>query len=435
MGYSMGGWGSCHLAPAIPDYWAAAASSAGAGFVGATGRSPPDNLRNTPMMIQIGEKDHAFRRFRLSRDFARALQALHKKDPDGYTVKYREHKGKGHRINDRDTPGWLSRFSRNPLPTKVVWQQNTPTPGNSIAEVTEIMEARLAYARHFTRRSYWLRNDAPGPFQRVVATRDGNTIRLSETKYLKRITLLLDDRLVDLDRPVTVRANGAVLVSQMVPRTVGTLISTLVPRGDRELTFCAELTVEVPDMAASLKGRTLTTFTQLWERAQYHWAYGRLAEAVGDLDAALKVKPSQGPSKVFPALLRLARKREDPRAELEVFRRWAEAAPKNERLLRSYAARCLTVKPEELRSPETALVYARKAIALHKKPTFGLLHLMATAYFQGGRLKEAVETQRKAIEALPQRASSAAKARLEAQLKRYEEELQGASPEAPSATE
>ena len=71
---------------------AAVAASAGAGFVGATGRCHPDNLRNTPMMIQIGTRDLAYRRYPLSKAFAQALQDLHAKDPDGYDVEILEKK-------------------------------------------------------------------------------------------------------------------------------------------------------------------------------------------------------------------------------------------------------------------------------------------------------------------------------------------------------
>ena len=74
MGFSMGGWGVMHLGPALPDRWAAVSATSGAGFVGPTGRSQPDNLRNTPILIQSGGTDLAFGRLPRSRGFMSGIR-------------------------------------------------------------------------------------------------------------------------------------------------------------------------------------------------------------------------------------------------------------------------------------------------------------------------------------------------------------------------
>jgi pimeloyl-ACP methyl ester carboxylesterase len=420
MGYSMGGWGVFHLGPSMPDAWAAVASSAGAGFVGPTGRAAPDNLRNTPMMIQIGTKDIAFRRYPLSRDFARALKALRKKDPEGYALKYKPHKGQGHRINDRDTPGWLARFRRSPLPDKVVWQQIVPTPGSSIAQVRALMARNFSYALHYRRRSYWLRNDDPGPFQRVVARRDRNTFHLEETRYVDRITFLLDDRMADLDRPVVVLAGGRELAKTTVRRTVDAIIRTLVPRGDPKLVFSAELTVQPPDLAARFETEKPSAAADWIDRARYRMARGRLAEAIADLEAALKAEPQRGPSQLFPLLLQLARRRRDAAAALRIYRNWADAQPESARVRAAFAAQLLRSSDEKQRDPAAALVQARKAAELTKHQDAGVLHLLALALAVNGQITQAVETEQKAIARLPRNAHPAIRAAYNAALKKYE---------------
>jgi len=420
MGYSMGGWGVFHLGPAMPDSWAAVAASAGAGFTGPTGRSAADNLRNTPMMIQIGEKDTAFNRQPLSKAFAEVLQALHKSDPDGYIVRYKEHKGKGHAINDRDTPGWLSKFTRNPLPPKVVWQQIVPPPGTPIRQIADMMQRNLAYAEHYRHRLYWLQNDSPGPFQRVVARRDGNTIHLEETKYLGPLTILLDDRMADLDQPVTVVSGETELVKQVAPRTVNTLLRTLVPRGDPGLVFSAALPVRAPDMAARLEETEPKTAEQHLERADYRIAHGRIDAGVEDLHAALKLAPEQGPKGIFLMLLRLAQRQKNAGLVLDTYRRWAVAEPENARIQAAFAYQCISTPEKDLRDPKTALQHARKAADLTRRSDPAVMHLLALTMFTNAMIEEAVETQKKAIKLLPEKTPKHTAEAFQAALKRYE---------------
>jgi len=223
LGYSMGGWGTFHLAPVMADYWAAAAASAGGGFVR---RSPPFNLRNTPMMIQIGAKDYTYRRYFLAKSYADALKKLHARDPQGYVFKYKEHPGKGHFINDKDTPRWLSQFTRNPIPEKIVWCQ-APFP------------QRPGFS--------WIRIADPKPSrgQVVIVSRKGNTIHVEKTAGVNRLTFLFDDRMVDLDKPVRIVQGEREVFNGRVPRTLDVLVEMLFERGDPEMMFYAAVTVPI----------------------------------------------------------------------------------------------------------------------------------------------------------------------------------------------
>ena len=60
---------------------------------------------------------------------------------------------------------------------------------------------------------------------------------------IKRLTLRLDDRMADLDRPVRVVFEGKVLHEGQVPRTLKALATSLQGRGDPRLMFAAEIEV------------------------------------------------------------------------------------------------------------------------------------------------------------------------------------------------
>jgi hypothetical protein len=79
----------------------------------------------------------------------------------------------------------------------------------------------------------------------VVARRTGQQIKIS-VQDIDKLTLRLDDRLVDLDQPVQVTSGGRTLYDGPVTRRIATMAKTLAERGDPEFVFAAELTVDLP---------------------------------------------------------------------------------------------------------------------------------------------------------------------------------------------
>ena len=80
----------------------------------------------------------------------------------------------------------------------------------------------------------------------VIAKRDGQTIEITTAEKVTKLLIRLDDRMVDLDKPVTVTHAGKELFAGTPPRTIGTMLKTLAGRGDRKLMFDAEVSVELP---------------------------------------------------------------------------------------------------------------------------------------------------------------------------------------------
>lgn len=419
MGFSMGGWGVMHLGPALPDRWAAVSASSGAGFVGATGRSQPDNLRNTPILIQVGGNDLAFGRLPLSRAFAAALKGFHEQDPAGYEVEFKEHAGQGHQIRDADAPAWLARHTRDPLPGRIVWQQPIPTPGHSKEAVDKLNERDWATAAHYHRQVGWLRNERPGAYQRIVASRNGNTVTIEEAEHVEELVILLDDRMADLDQPVRVLCGGRELVSVKPPRTVDALIASLVARGDPRLMFAAELAVKPGDTAAALEGKKLTTVEDLLRRARHREAKGRFAEALDDLDASIRLDPARGPAGGFNEMLALAAAIKDAPRTAEVIRRWADADTGSVNLQQQAAQFFLGDDPVHPKDAVAALRFAERAFAAQPN-NLRTLQALGFAQHANGKDAEAVATIKKAILLIPANGDEENRRRLEATLKMFD---------------
>jgi predicted esterase len=222
MGYSAGGDGVYQLAPRMADRFAAAAMMAGH-----PNETKPDGLRNLPFTLHMGGNDGAFKRNEIGRQWGTMLDALSKQDPGGYPHEVVIHEGKGHWMDREDAVAvpWMAKHVRNLRPERIVWLQD---------DVTEP-------------RFYWLRNPAPKGGQRVVATRAGQAITIEEaTGGIDELGILLDDEIVDLDKPVRVTMNGATLFEGVVPRTTATLKTTIEERGDPRAGFPAEVRVSLP---------------------------------------------------------------------------------------------------------------------------------------------------------------------------------------------
>ena len=222
LGYSAGGDGVYQIGPRMADYWAGAAMMAGH----PNGVSML-SLRNVPFALQVGGNDSAYNRNKVGKEYGEELDRLQKADPMGYPHFVKIHEGKGHWMNleDKAALPWMAKFTRDPIPEKVVWKQ-TGTPHD---------------------RSYWLgvpTKEAMGGTL-VIAKRDGQSVEITACEKVKNLFVRFDDRMADLDKPVKVTHDGKDLFNGMASRTIGTLVKTLVGRGDPKLMFDAEVAVEL----------------------------------------------------------------------------------------------------------------------------------------------------------------------------------------------
>jgi len=209
MGYSAGGDGVWQLAPRMADRFAAASMMAGhpneASLLG---------LRNLPFAIFMGGNDAAYNRNRIAAERGAELDRLAREDAGGYVHQVRIYEGLGHWMNKKDAEGvpWMAGFVRKAWPTKVVWQQD------------DVVH----------RRFYWLQVPAEVPIgdrARLVARAEGQEIVL-QGDVPPRLRLRLSDRLLDLDQPVRVVANGQERFSGKVTRQARAMLASLEERAD-----------------------------------------------------------------------------------------------------------------------------------------------------------------------------------------------------------
>ncbi|MEL6107011.1 MAG: alpha/beta hydrolase [Planctomycetota bacterium] len=226
MGYSAGGDGVYQLAPRMADRWAAASMMAGH----PNGASPL-NLRNVPFTLQVGGRDSAYKRNQVAEQWRTQLAELRNEDPRGYDHFVRIYPNMGHWMQRRDAVavGWMAERTRQPVPKKLVWridQQSHPT-------------------------FYWLAvTEKPTKTTIVRAEVEGQSIEITTDEItadeIDEVTLLLDDRLLDLDQEITVRWGADVCFSGKVTRNAANLIRSLTQRGDPRLAFPARVTVARP---------------------------------------------------------------------------------------------------------------------------------------------------------------------------------------------
>jgi hypothetical protein len=209
----------------MADRFAAAAMMAGH-----PNETSPLGLRNLPFAIHVGEKDNGFDRNKVAREWGEKLDKLRADDPEGYEHVVELHAGRPHWMNREDAKAvpWMASHTRNPVPRRVVWKQD------------DVTHPRL----------YWLAVDPehqkPGTLLVVSVEDQRVTIEKAEGLDGATVTVLLDDRLVDLDKPVTVVMGGRTLYEGTVRRTAADLGRSLAERGNPEVMFAARLTVTLP---------------------------------------------------------------------------------------------------------------------------------------------------------------------------------------------
>ena len=218
LGYSHGGYGAFAIGPKVPHRFAAVHSSAAAPT---DGQSSPVNLRNTRFTYMIGEHDHAYGRLERCRAFDAAVAALRGERADVYPVTMEYRAGHGHGgLPDRDKIGDLADAVRDPVPAELSW------------ELTD------SVVRDF----FWLAVDAPARGRRIDAVCRDNRVEV-ETRGPGSLALLLDARLVDFARPVTVVLGERTLELELRP-SLRTLCESLLERGDPGLAYTARVALE-----------------------------------------------------------------------------------------------------------------------------------------------------------------------------------------------
>lgn len=211
MGYSAGGDGVWQLAPRMADRFAAACMMAGH-----PNEASLLSLRNLPFAIFMGGNDTAYRRNIIAAERGAELDRLAANDPGGYPHQVHIYEGLGHWMNKKDSEGvpWMAAQVRNSWPAKLVWQQD------------DVVH----------RRFYWLqvpKGVAIADRSKLVATVVGQSIQIDgEAPALLQVRL--SDRLLNLDKSVSLEVNGRKIFSGTVLRQAAVIRDSLEERADAD---------------------------------------------------------------------------------------------------------------------------------------------------------------------------------------------------------
>lgn len=224
MGYSHGGYGAFAIGPKEPDLFAAIHASAGAPTDGeTTGKT----LRNTIFTCMVGEKDTMYGRFDRDQKFKKSIEEFRGGRKDIYPVTVQFIPNNGHTgLPDRDKIKEMYPAVRNPVPRDLSWLMTDKV-------ITDF---------------FWLHTDAPAKKEEIDATCEDNIIKVTTTPEVTSATLMLDERLVDFKKAITVDLNGKTSTYKIQP-SLKTLCDELLRRGDPELAFTAE--IKLPLAAAA----------------------------------------------------------------------------------------------------------------------------------------------------------------------------------------
>jgi predicted esterase len=142
----------------------------------------------------------------------------------GYTYEYHEYQGIGHGYPP-DGLGpiidWMCAKVRNAFPKHVIWM---PT-------------------RTYRPYSYWLSVEevpgTPGSRTRIEGKIDGNNVEVKYDKLSPKITVWLNEKLVDMSKPVKITVNGTEKFNGMLAPSFEVMLESAVQRNDLNMWYTA----------------------------------------------------------------------------------------------------------------------------------------------------------------------------------------------------
>lgn len=250
LGISEGGFGTDIVAPFMPDRFAGANAMAS----GVALSNPPENLRNLAFRTDVGEKDTTFNRVGLAKLFHNELDALRAADPDGYEHSINVQAGRGHGIDYRPGIVWVTKHTRNPWPSKLVWTgkklhdrrrdrhywiEIDGDVSTHAVRITAEVDAE-ANTIAITARQLEIEGDNGNPTHAKAGT-------VTKDDALSGVTLrvLLHDELLDLSQPVRIVVNGQPKHEGKVNRDATVQLRTLAEYGDPEMAASAAIDIDL----------------------------------------------------------------------------------------------------------------------------------------------------------------------------------------------
>ena len=215
-GISEGGYGSQRLASFYADYWAGAGPMAGGEPLR---NAPVENCANIGFSLLTGADDKEFYRDYFTKATKSAFDSAEVAHPGLFKHRIELIPGRGHHIDYSPTTPWLRQCVRNPYPKHVYWENFEMD--SLYRDGFYNIYVRERSNRDFNTRTYY-EMDIDGNTVNLkvsevsyeITNKDPNWgIEMAFKRHYKpahsgKITLFLNDKLVDLSKKVTVTVNG-----------------------------------------------------------------------------------------------------------------------------------------------------------------------------------------------------------------------------------
>ncbi len=249
-GISEGGYGSQRLASYYADYWAAAGPMAGGEPLK---NAPVENLYNIGFSFLTGANDRGFYRNTLTQYTKEALDSLERIYPSAYQHRIELIPNKQHAIDYRTTTPWLSKFTRNAHPHHYIWEDFEMDGAHRKGFYN------LKVLQHPTQseRARYEVNISNNVVDIVVGsvnytTTEKDVVYGIEMKFKRTYNqttggfflLFLDEHLVDLKTPVTVKVNGRVLYNKKLKLNTNNLLQSVTTFYDPERLYPAAVRID-----------------------------------------------------------------------------------------------------------------------------------------------------------------------------------------------
>jgi dienelactone hydrolase len=211
-----------------------------------------ENMMNLPFFTYVGLKDQE----PLVWNVKRAVKMLKKL---GAEIRCVEYPDKGHDVVPAEDPlffEWLGERRRNMYPKKIIWRANKPqhrraywleiesfkgTPFDPHTAKEFRIKRRPKNDQEYRQMFIdWILKKTPCVTAELVG---GNRIK-AKCSGMKQISFYLSDRILDLDRKVTITVNGKTRYKEIPKRSVRFLLSHAAKTNDTGRVFACKVTVD-----------------------------------------------------------------------------------------------------------------------------------------------------------------------------------------------
>lgn len=253
-GISEGGYGSQRLASFYADYLAAAGPMAGGEPLK---NAPAENCRNISFSLRTGDQDFGFYRDKLTRYTKAAFDSLAQLNPEEYNHWIELIPGRGHHIDYAPTTPWLKQYRRNAHPLNVSWEDFDMdglhrTGFYNIAVVSRPIQddpgARTRYEMSIKDNVVNITVDNVQYTTTETDSRWGIALKFDRSYQPATsgvFKLYFNDKLVNLDKKVTIFVNGKKAFSGKLKSTLQNMVESCAEYGDPLRIYPAAVTIDI----------------------------------------------------------------------------------------------------------------------------------------------------------------------------------------------